>query len=505
MEYKDIGEYVNKLRSKWETNGCTIMCDGWTGLTRLSIINFMVYSKGKTIFLKSVDASDHIKNYKYIYKLLRDVIMEVGEHNVVQVMTDNDSAFVKAGKKLMKHHNVFWTSCAAHCIYLMFEAMGKRENIANVVKRARTITNYIYNHNWLLAKMREFCKGEIIRPTTTRFATNYIALDSLLKKKAGLKQLFTSDDWANHDFNRSNAEHVCQVFEPLYKVLRIIDTEVHPTMRAIYEFMRVVKEDLERKHGARPSVGNHGTLIRVVHNVYSKLDPASPAVGQYGNELTWFKDARRTFGEPTSVAARTKMSPIEWWIMYGTDAPTVRKLAIKVLSQTTSSSACERNWSTFALIHTKQRNSLAHSRLEKLVYCYYNMKLQIREKEEEIDHVNRGDPRDVFDIVAEDDDAEGNQLYQWIRPLHLDYDEGNPALRVVEEARNEGINVERVLKEEVGSSSANSLEELLRPRPRNTRIPPSSNPTQPQDPADTNDSSSTRSGDSPTTGGGNDE
>ena len=57
----------------------------------------------------------------------------------------------------------------------------------------------------------------------------------------------------------------------------------------------------------------------------------------------------------------------------------------------------------------------------------------------------------------------------------------------------------------MGSNSVDSLEELLRPRPRNTGIPPSSNPTQPQDPADTNDSSSTRSGDSPTTGGGNDE
>ena len=111
----------------------------------------------------------------------------------------------------------------------------------------------------------------------------------------------------------------------------------------------------------------------------------------------------------------------------------------------------------------------------------------------------------MFDIAAEDDDTEGNQLYQWIRPLHLDDDEGNPAPRVAEEARNEGINVERVLEEEVGSSSADSLEELLRPRPRNKGIPPSSNPTQPQDPADTNDSSSTRSGDSPTTGGGNDE
>ncbi|KAM1925520.1 hypothetical protein ACFX13_032793 [Malus domestica] len=421
MEYKDIGEYVNKLRSKWDTNGCTIMCDGWTGPTRLSIINFMVYSKGKTIFLKSVDASDHIKNYKYVYKLLRDVIMEVGEHNVVQVVTDNGSAFVKAGKKLMKHHNVFWTSCAAHCIDLMFEAMGKRENVA-----------------------------------TLPLATNYIALNSLLKKKAGLKQLFTSDDWANHNFSRSNTGRMVE--------------KVYPTMGAVYELMRVVKDELERKHGARPGVGDDGNLIRAVHNVYSKLDPASPAVGQFGNELTWFKDARRTFGEPTSIAARTNMSPTEWWIMYGTDAPTVRKLAIKVLSQTTSSSACERNWSTFALIHTKQRNKLAHSSLEKLVYCYYNMKLQIRDKEAEIDHVDRGDPLDVFDIVGEDDDTE-----------------------------------ERVLEEEVGSSSSDSFEELLHPRPRNTGIPHSSNPTQPQHRADTNDRSSTRSGDSLTTGGGNDE
>ncbi|KAM1104502.1 hypothetical protein TB2_012697 [Malus domestica] len=117
------------------------------------------------------------------------------------------------------------------------------------------------------------------------------------------------------------------------------------------------------------------------------------------------------------------------------------------------------------------------------------MKLQIRDKEAEIDHVDCGDPLDVFDIVAEDDDTKGNQLYQWIRPLHLDDDKGNPAPRVAEKARNEGINVERVLEENVGSSSADSLEELLRPRPRNTGIPPSSNPTQPQHRADTNDSS----------------
>ena len=67
IEYKNMKAYVNIQREKLETYGCTIMCDGWTRPTKLSIINFMVYSKRSTIFLKSVDASDKIKDNKYIY------------------------------------------------------------------------------------------------------------------------------------------------------------------------------------------------------------------------------------------------------------------------------------------------------------------------------------------------------------------------------------------------------------------------------------------------------
>ena len=64
MEYKDMEDYVNLQREKWKTYGCTIMCDGWTGPTKLSIINSMVYCKGNTIFIKSIDASDNIKDKK---------------------------------------------------------------------------------------------------------------------------------------------------------------------------------------------------------------------------------------------------------------------------------------------------------------------------------------------------------------------------------------------------------------------------------------------------------
>ena len=263
MEYKDMEDYVNIQREKWKTYGCTIMSDGWTGPTKLSIINFMVYSKGSTIFLKSVDASDKIKDNKYIYGLLKDLIKEVGETNVVQIVTDNGSAFVKAGKLLMKKYNLYWTPCATHCIDLMFEDIGKRATVSELITNAHKITNFIYNHGWLLVKVRKVCGGDIVRPGATRFAKNYIALESLLKKRADLKKIFISDEWASHKLSRLTIGHdvevlmfdhtywekvskLVSIYEPLYTVLRIVDSEVVPTLPFVYELIRVMKQNLHQ-------------------------------------------------------------------------------------------------------------------------------------------------------------------------------------------------------------------------------------------------------------------
>ena len=100
-------DYVNLQREKWKTYGCTIMFDGYTCPIKLSIINFIVYCKGNTIFLKSIDALKNIKDNKYIYGLLKDVIKEVGEVNVVQIVIDKGSTFVKDGKLLMKKYNLY--------------------------------------------------------------------------------------------------------------------------------------------------------------------------------------------------------------------------------------------------------------------------------------------------------------------------------------------------------------------------------------------------------------
>ncbi|KAL6327522.1 hypothetical protein AAG906_021608 [Vitis piasezkii] len=406
-----------------------------------------------TIFLKSVDASNNIKDNKYIYGLLKDVIKEVGKQNVVQIVTDNGSAFVKAGKLLMKKYNLYWTPCAAHCIDLMFEDIGKRTSVADLITKARKITNFIYNHSWLLVQMRKVCGGDIVRPGATRFATNYMALG-----------VFISDEWAQHNLSRTligkeveslmfdhayweRVGKLVSIYEALYTVLRIVDSEVVPTMPFVYELIRVMKENLVRlnakewvleiiadrwdrtlKHPLHAAAFflNPRFQYKLVHEVFAKLDPTSEGLSQFGNEIILFRDAKRGFGDRAAIASRSEMVPAEWWFMYGHHAPTLRRLAIKVLSQTASSSACERNWSTFALIHTKQRNRLAYPMLQQLVFCYYNMKLKIRDMEAEHDKVAEKNYLDLLDIASEVGEEEDNQLFQWVRPLYLDDEDGNP-------------------------------------------------------------------------------
>ena len=80
---EELKTYINDLKRQWPTYRVTIMCDSWTCTTRKQIINFMVYCDDRTIFLKSIDASYAIRDYKYIYKQMEEIIKQVGVANVV--------------------------------------------------------------------------------------------------------------------------------------------------------------------------------------------------------------------------------------------------------------------------------------------------------------------------------------------------------------------------------------------------------------------------------------
>ena len=152
-------------------------------------MNFLVNSPKGTIFLKSIDASHISKTADKIFKMIDDVVEEVGEENVVQVVTDNAANYKAAGGMLMeKRKKLYWTPCAAHCIDLMLEDFEKKLDLhKNTIYKGRKITTYIYSRTSLISLLQHHTKGkDLVRPGMTRFATSYLTLGWLLQKKGAL-------------------------------------------------------------------------------------------------------------------------------------------------------------------------------------------------------------------------------------------------------------------------------------------------------------------------------
>ena len=88
----------------------------------------------------------------------------------------------------------------------------------------------------------------------------------------------------------------------------------------------------------------------------------------------------------------------------------------------------------------------------------------------EIDKVAENDYLDLLDISTEFGEEEDNQLSQWIRPDHLDYENGNLDPRIAAHVQEASVDVERVLSEEVHSESfsqdtRNSFQSVVTFRP----------------------------------------
>ncbi|XP_057791194.1 uncharacterized protein LOC131008327 [Salvia miltiorrhiza] len=262
-------EYTNNLLEKnkeeWGRHGCSIMSDGWTDRKQRTIINFSVNSPSGTVFVKSIDGSAFVKTGDKLFELLDELVEEIGEENVVQVLTDNGSNYVAAGKMLMeKRRHLYWTPCAAHCIDLMLEDIGKLPQIKTTIQRGVKFVGFIYNHTSTLSLLRRFTnKRELVRPAVTRFATSFLSLERIHKEKTNLRKMFTSEEWTQNKLSKEakgkqatkialmpsfwkNIVYTLKVMAPLVRVLRLVDGEKKPAMGYIYEAMEKAKEAIAK-------------------------------------------------------------------------------------------------------------------------------------------------------------------------------------------------------------------------------------------------------------------
>jgi hypothetical protein len=154
-EKKDINSRLGEFKESWESSGCTMMSNGWTDGKGRTLLNFLVHCPKGSMFIKSIDASTHVKYATLLCELLHGFIEEIDAHHVVQIMIDNAANYVVAGKILMERHDiVFWTPCTAHFIDLTLEDVGKIPFVKEVIDQEKSIPKYIYNHVFVLNLMR---------------------------------------------------------------------------------------------------------------------------------------------------------------------------------------------------------------------------------------------------------------------------------------------------------------------------------------------------------------
>ena len=68
------------------------------------------------------------------------------------------------------------------------------------------------------------------------------------------------------------------------------------------------------------------------------------------------------------------MSPRTWWQLNGSRWPKLQEVALRAFAVGTSSSTSERNFSTFGHLWSKRANQLSFDTINKLVYCYNNLR-----------------------------------------------------------------------------------------------------------------------------------
>lgn len=102
-----------------------------------------------------------------------------------------------------------------------------------------------------------------------------------------------------------------------------------------------------------------------------------------------------------------------WWEQFGDSAPTLQRVAMRILSQVCSTSPFERHWSTFQQIHSEKRNKISKETLNDIAFVHYNLKLarSIKFKSADTDPLQLNDIDMTSQWVEE---TENSSPTQWL-------------------------------------------------------------------------------------------
>lgn len=265
-----VEEYVAEVKGSWSICGCTVMSDMWTDMNGRSYINVIASSPNGAVFLRSFERSADKHTGDFLKDLLVSVIEEIGAEHVVQIVFDNASNYGRAGDLLMRDYpHIYKSRCVAHGIQLLLKDMYKDIGwIKEVFDKAKDIVDYMYKHGIITNVMRDFTEKELQKPVKTRFASQFLMLQSVLEAEDGLHHTVASSTWRNLPYSKTIAaqnvvniiqstdfwkegSELVKFLEPLVRILRLADGD-GSTSGYLYEAMERARRSLKVWYNQNP-------------------------------------------------------------------------------------------------------------------------------------------------------------------------------------------------------------------------------------------------------------
>ncbi|CAH1435544.1 unnamed protein product [Lactuca virosa] len=238
------------------------------------------------------------------------------------------------------------------------------------------------------------------------------------EKANAVKEYILNDDWWD------KVSYILSFTGPIYEMIRACDTD-KPCLHLVYEMwdsmIEKVKIEIYKKekrptsqiscfydvvhrilvarwtknntplhclaHSLHPSDAwlmedstrcaphRDGELSQERMKCFRRLFPNDDEYGRVLDEYAMFSMKSGPFEDLTSISKMATMEPKNWWVNFGAQTPFLQTLAFRLLGQPSSSSCAERNWSTYAFIHSLKRNKLTTSHAQDLVYIHNNLRL----------------------------------------------------------------------------------------------------------------------------------
>ena len=136
-----IEELLQSIKGTWKDKGVTIVSGGWSDSKRRPLINFMVMTKGWSIFLKAVNVEGFQKNKGYISdswwkKLFKRLDLKM-LFKLSPIMLRHIGWRIWT---LKVNFHTFWTPCVVHTLNLALKYICPAKNTVDNLEPMKNVT-----------------------------------------------------------------------------------------------------------------------------------------------------------------------------------------------------------------------------------------------------------------------------------------------------------------------------------------------------------------------------